>query len=178
METLENRVATLERENRRLKSCALLALVVVAGVILTGQASVPNVSDQITTRRLVVVDEAGQTRAVLSGAGFVLDGEPGEGVASLIVGKNGPTLMLGRESEKPQILLTVLTDGPHLELLDKTLETRVSIVAGKEASGLTLFSEAGTAQAALAVLKNGPTLAMYDEAKAQRCLAGKGRRPC
>lgn len=56
----------LERQNRIMKRVMFLALAVVSGLALMGQAPVPKVSDELRTRKLVVVDEAGKELAVLA----------------------------------------------------------------------------------------------------------------
>jgi hypothetical protein len=69
-DNLAVRIEQLERENRRLKRGALAALAVVGGLVLMGQATGPTVSDEVRTRKLVVVDEAGkESRAGRIGQG-------------------------------------------------------------------------------------------------------------
>jgi hypothetical protein len=62
METIELRLARLERENRRLKSVGLVLIVALASLFLMGQV---RPAREITAEKFTLVDGAGSTIAVL-----------------------------------------------------------------------------------------------------------------
>jgi len=65
MDTLEDRVRRLERENQRLKRVGLLAVLAISSVFLMGQARMP---ERIEAESFVVKDRRGITLAVLGAA--------------------------------------------------------------------------------------------------------------
>ena len=63
---LEARVAALERSLRRTRTVALLAPLAVLVVIGSLAAAPPGIQDQVRTRQLAVVDDAGRVRVLLA----------------------------------------------------------------------------------------------------------------
>jgi hypothetical protein len=124
MDTLESRVATLERENRRWKRGAVLALAVLGGLVLMGQAPRSRVSDEVRTRALVIVDQAGTMRVGLTaaseGPALALFDRAGNARAALCVNKAGTGLTLHDQEGETRASLIVPPDGsPILQLSDK-----------------------------------------------------------
>jgi hypothetical protein len=64
LQALAGRVEALERQNRQLRRC--LAVVGLAGLAAVGMAQVVPVPDEVRTRRLVLLDSAGEMRAELT----------------------------------------------------------------------------------------------------------------
>ena len=64
MDAIERRIAKLERENGILKKTAIVIVVAMSAMITMGQVSPPNTVDQLRTKCLVVVDDAGRERAI------------------------------------------------------------------------------------------------------------------
>jgi hypothetical protein len=156
---LEARVKRLERENRRMRRGAILALVLAGGVVLMGQAQGPRVSDEVRTRRLSVVDETGQVRAsifmgtgVLAGPELQLADETGQVRAALGVPKAGPVFSLIEESGR--VSISVLKDGPCLGLSD---EAGFSAVLGAAA---LVTPKTGTT-----IKRSAASLVMFDSEK-------------
>lgn len=189
MDGLEARVRKLERENRWMKLGGLLVLALAGGVALMGQTTGQEVSDEVRTRRLTVVDETEETRAslvvteqgpvlALIEAGeiraflSVLDDVPkltlfdeaGKPRASLIATKDGPLLALGDETGNPRASLDVMEGVPQLRLLSGKAQTQVALIAPKEGAALALYDESGKPRGSLSATKDGPGLELYDEA--------------
>ncbi len=61
--TIEQRLSRLERQNRRLKFGGMFLLLGIGAVFLMGQAK--GVPEEIKARKFTLVDEAGDTRAIL-----------------------------------------------------------------------------------------------------------------
>jgi hypothetical protein len=96
---VEERLARLERENRRLKVAGLLALLVVASVFLMGQTRVPQ---RIEARSFAVLNPYGQAVVVLD-ADQIPDWRQGNGRITLADAHGHDTLTF-----------QWLDDGPHL----------------------------------------------------------------
>jgi hypothetical protein len=144
MDTLEDRVAKLERENRRWKRGAVLVLAVLSGLVLMGQTPRPRVSDEVRTRSLVIVDQAGKERAALSAF------------------KEGPRLSLWDEAGNERVALYANKDEGHLSLRDQVGNERASLQGGKDGAALFLQDEAGKEQVSLYAGKEGPRLLLDD----------------
>jgi len=132
MNTLESRVEKLERQNRVLKCAGMLALAAVSCLLLMGQSPGDKVWDELRTRRLTVVDEAGKERARLSMVG-VPDLDYRE-----------PALLLFSESAKVKVDLRIAGDEsivplmPMLRMLDEDGLLRVMLETGAGGSSLRL----------------------------------------
>lgn len=155
MDTLERRVGRLERQNRVLKLGAVLVLAIAGGVLLMGQASQPGIPNELRTRRLAVVDEAGKDRLVL------------------VVDRDGPVLMLGDDVGNRQVALGVAPSGPRLLLYDQAGRVGVALSTSKDGPGLLMYDEAGNTRAMLTSIKlMGPSLILNDEAGKMRVVLG------
>jgi hypothetical protein len=75
--SIEDRIARLERENRRLKVAALLVLLVLGSVFVLGQVSPPT---RVEAESFAVRDRQGVERASF-GATYGPNGEPGAWLA-------------------------------------------------------------------------------------------------
>ncbi len=136
---LTQRVDRLERENRRVKRAASLGLVVIAALVLMGQA-VPKGAMVVEAEKFVVLDTGGKMRA---GLGTLPNG-------AVVLGfwdKDG----------KARVRLGVEPDGSSsLGLYDKNERFRVVLNAGAdESAGLMLNDKDGNGRAALGVLPDG-----------------------
>jgi hypothetical protein len=157
--TLETRVERLERENRKLKRGAVLALVVGAGVILMGQFSGPRVSERLTTRDLVVVDESGRPRIALQstqgGALVTLSDEAGRNriiFDSTALAPGGAAVILGDAM--------LLDATPMLQFLEAG-KARIALGVKRNTSALTLSEETGKG-IFLAASTEGSVLSVHD----------------
>ncbi len=90
---LEQRVAQLERGNRRMKRIGALVLAVAAVVLLSGQAKGKDLPD-LEVGSLTLKDWEGKTRAALSTGGLVLRDKDGKPRAHLGVVADGAFLTL------------------------------------------------------------------------------------
>ena len=157
---VEQRLARLERANRRQKRIgtlvvvvAAVVLLVAAVVLLSGQAKGKNLQD-LEVRSLTLKDKAGKRRALLA---VVADRSPtlalfdkdGKLRAQFRVGADGsPGLFLHDKTTMPRAAL--ILDG--LFLHDKDSKTRAALTAGEDGStGLVLFDKDGKKRATLGV---------------------------
>ena len=65
MNDIEARLQKLERVNRRMMRAGIGVLLLAGGAILLGQAAPDRITDEVRTRRLVVVDATGRVCADL-----------------------------------------------------------------------------------------------------------------
>jgi len=146
--TLEERVESLERSNRRLKLWVLVVLAVVGGLVCI--AATQPVANVVRAQRFELVDAKGKVRIQLG-----------------IGGKDGQAPGAGLFDEKGQLraALAVGADGsPFLSLYDEKGNGRAGLSAVPEGTGLTLYDEKGKGRAGLSLVANGnPLLGLYDE---------------
>ena len=169
METLVRRLDRVERENQRLKQAGVVALVVIAAVVLMGQATTNKVAKVVEAEKFVLRDADGKGRARLESlpSGLVrlalLDKD--ENVQSVLgVGVGRPSLVLaGRNNKtilttsflsisgKSRLTLAVLPSGVQsLALTDNTGRTRAELAIEVDGSStFGLFDRTGTARAVL-----------------------------
>lgn len=121
--TVEERIAKLEQQNRMMKTAGFAAIALLAGVTLMGQASRPTASEEVRTRSLVVVDEAGGVRATLgatdSGARLLLYDDAGELRVDVDVTRLGPGLVLNDSGRNTRVALGAFEIGPRLWMFDQ-----------------------------------------------------------
>jgi hypothetical protein len=98
---VEERLARLERENRRLKVAGLLAVLAVASVILSGQTRVPQ---RIEAESFVVRNPYGQVVATL-GTTQTPGPQQGYGELTLEDTQGNHTVALWPLQDGPQILI-------------------------------------------------------------------------
>jgi hypothetical protein len=125
--SLEERLAILERENRRLRRMVIAAIAIAAAPLLLGYAP-PN--DKIEASEFVVRDKGGVVRARL----FVDD-------------TNKTRLVLRDKDGKSPAILTS-GEGATLAIADKTEKTNVLLTASS-AKGVILVEEDGKPRAVL-----------------------------
>lgn len=90
LESLADRLARLERQNRRLAAAAVLLVAVLAAAVCMGQVRAPNV---VEAESFVVRDAAGKARA------------------ALFLGEEGPALALSDQNGKLRAALRVDNNG-------------------------------------------------------------------
>ncbi len=66
IDNLARRLERVERENRRLKRVGVVALALIAGVVLVGQATPSNLAKKVKAEAFVLYDSTGNLRAQLS----------------------------------------------------------------------------------------------------------------
>ncbi|MBU4272302.1 MAG: hypothetical protein KKE86_14320 [Planctomycetes bacterium] len=144
--TIEERVAELERKNRRLTwmltvaggTVALLVVLAVAsGMAPAGDAPL----EIVTAREFRLVDAQGRLRAKLvtdkEGSGLVLADEKGQARASLAVKEEGPWLVLIDEKGKPAVTICDGNGGGGiLEVFNPLGNSVVNVQANKENHGM------------------------------------------
>jgi hypothetical protein len=131
---LEQRLARLERGNRRMKRIGVLGLVVAAAVLLSGQAKGKDLQD-LVVGSLTLKDKDGKTRAQLH------------------VDEDGSASLLFRDKDgKTRALLSVLANGPPgLYLYDKYGRARAALYVDAGVPVLNLSDKGGRTRAALGV---------------------------
>jgi hypothetical protein len=175
IDCLTQRVNRLEKENRRMKRLAGLAVVGITALMLMGQAKPSHVPKVSEAERFVLRDPNGKVRAALA------------------VVKNQPVLTLHDSDEKMKVLLNIADsgeptlrlfgndgsesvylsnalgyhdrrglrlmlgqvdkqgpfEGPFLRLYDANGTNRASLVTSDDGSSLTLYGKDGKGQVAL-----------------------------
>jgi hypothetical protein len=181
LEVVMRRLEAVEKENRRLKRGASLALLGLGSLVLMGQARSGS-SKTIEAERFVLKDETGNTRSYWGinpnggvGMGFlgrsrVMLGTNPDGARIAVQDPNGKTrlsltskpdgsfgLDLKDDAETTRAALKVRSDGtPVLELAGKDGQDRVSVVVLPDASaGMLLTDSAGKVRGAVAAQLNG-----------------------
>jgi hypothetical protein len=118
---LLERVEALERENRRWKRAALVAVAVLALGAALGMSSPP--TKTLDLELLRIVDARGKARAILGmgdeGPALSLLDDKGRLRANFGIEKDGPSLDLLDTSETPRAQLSVNgKQDPHLDFTD------------------------------------------------------------
>jgi hypothetical protein len=109
---------------------ALLILLIMCTFAVLGQTPRPKIAEELWTRKLVVTDEAGTFRAILS---VPRGGQPRDGAGLTFFDKEG----------KNCLVLAATQEGPTLILNDATGTSRMSLAVNKEGPRQFLFGEAG-----------------------------------
>jgi len=179
---LTARLERLERENRRLKVGGVAVVSVVGALFLMGQAVVPNISDEVRTRTLVIVDDEGRKRAVLSsdkdGVTLSLADEAGTWRVVLGTSEEGGSLTLQDRIGKTRARLGALSSKAGLDLLDQAAKVQVNLTAHLAGSELRLRDPAGSVTAELtAVTAFGPRLKLGNDAETGAFVSGRVDAP-
>ena len=119
--TVVERLEKLERQNRRMKQVGAAVLVLVAAMLLMGQAS-PNRT--VEANEFVLKDANGKMQARLgltaNAPGLTLYEADGEVIRTFLgVGADGPGLYLADAGGKVRAMLSVKADEPSLVLSDR-----------------------------------------------------------
>jgi hypothetical protein len=143
--TVEERLARLECENRRLKVTGFLVIAIAASVFLMGQVSIPS---EVTAQRFTLVNGAGVRIGELTpdsgGLPFLMLYEPGQTLPVVTMGLapfaasgdqprrvGGPLLDLAAapagSSSAARIQLTVVDGIPSVLLYDRNGKGRISL---------------------------------------------------
>lgn len=189
MDTLEGRVAALERENRAalllLAVAAVLLLASMGGVVFMWRIWRPPMPVEVRAHSFALVDQAGKERASIyadkDGPRVALKDDAGEERVALCVDKDGPRVSMWDGPGKERVLLQASKEGPVLCLRDAGGEGRVILRAFKGACGLNLCDEKGRRQATIwSGPEEGPNANMGTEKKrpaAYLALYDKAGRP-
>lgn len=150
LEQLEQRIAALERANRRMRLLGIAVGATGAGLALLGAAQPANKPpEEIRARRFVVEDEHGVVRAQLG-----------------ITKQGASVLALCDEAAKPRLLLRVIKEqGPEITLRDEKGSDRASFYfsAADGSPGLD-FYDPSSLRATLNISQNGwPGLRLLDK---------------
>ena len=118
------RLAHLEKQNRRMKQIGAVVLIVAASVLWMGQAAPTN--QTLEAREFVLKDESGHRRAWLG------------------IRADAPGLLLYDASgEKVRAFLGVAADGPGLHLADAEGKVRASLSVKQDQPGLVVSDKEG-----------------------------------
>ena len=140
LEKVERELAAAKRQVRRLVIGGAVPLACVA--ILLAVWARPT---EVQARKFVLVDESGQTRALLA------------------VDEDGPRLSLADENGKTRAELSVVKAGPALNLSDKNGNARAGLRVLKDGPVLDMDNGNGKTRALLAVEEGGPAMRLYDQ---------------
>lgn len=151
--TNEERIARLERNNRRLLA-GLVGVTLLAGLAVViqlgnGSGTTPkpdgDAVDEVRASRFTLVDENGKTRARLG------------------VDEDGTGLRLYDENGKPRAVLSVDEDGTLLAMSDENGKLGPMLVTSKEMTLLNMYDKDAKARVTLGVGESGPVLGLRDE---------------
>ena len=169
---LEQRLARLERGNRRMKRIGTLVLLAAGVVLLSGQAKGKALPD-LEVRSLTLKDTDGKARARMDAiadgtVGLVLLDKDGKARAELTVDTDGaPGLALFDKTGTMRTWLSMEADGlPSLFFYDKDEEVRALL--GPEV-GLALLT-GGKVRVTLGVRADSPALMLIDKDKTRASL--------
>ena len=116
VEDMEKRLASLEKQNRRLKGIGVAVLALVGVALLMGANEPGRI---IEAEKFVGKNKNGITRAVIENGSLLLCDEAGQLRAGLTVTKEGPWLMLYDEAGKNRAILAANKERPGLILRDE-----------------------------------------------------------
>ena len=165
---MRRRLEAVEQDNRRYRRAAALAVVVAGGALVTGQAPVPNVPEEIRAKRFALVDEAGATRVALQqapdgAAGLVLYDTGRRVRASVSLDRAGvPTMALSDATGAGRVLAVVGEGETALTLKARDGKTAVRLSADPLAPRVALADDAGTDRLWVAVRRGSPAIQFLD----------------
>lgn len=157
MNTLEERIDDLERQNRRMKLAGVAVVLIAAASLLMGWVS-PQ-SKVLEGEKLLIQDAEGRVGACLEAS------------------EQGSSLTLHDKNGGLRIRLAVAGDRPNLSLTDKDGQSRILLDLDENGPGLWLFDENGVQRADFAILKGYPYVGFQDEegdSCAGLCIFGQG----
>ena len=141
---LEQRLARLERGNRRMKRIGALVLVVAGAALLSGQAKGKDLPD-LEVGSLTLRDKDGRRRAVLSARA------------------DGPVRLALIDKEGKALAGFIMGEFAAVFLSDKAGTMRVKLGLAPDGSpALILSDKDGRPRAGIDVLAGSPTLTLYD----------------
>jgi hypothetical protein len=172
--TLEERVAQLERQNRRLKLGGLAAIVMLValnvGLFMAAfAASIPR--GVVSASRLVVHDGAAPQRAILQVKGV---GGPLEGPELALLDSNGHVqatlkafgpvseLVLSDRERSMNAMLLVEPSGPRVVLNSQHVQQQVALGIWRDGPALLLSDGDDRARISLRITPQGPELVLVD----------------
>lgn len=157
--TLADRVAALERSNRRLK--AAVSSMVAAGIALSTLAV--SGSTTIQAKAIHLLDENGKPRLLLSvRTGLAMLDAKNRPRIVLGIDGEGPGLSLYGENSQVGMIANVNHDGPALAMRDAAGRTRALLAAIDQGPGLILWNDDGKEGAALVSRGKGGSLTLAD----------------
>lgn len=133
-DSANERLARLERENRRMRIAGALILIAFVGIFLLGQATEPKVPGRVSTRQLDIVDKDGNVRISIGSddAGYAainLVDKQGKDRGSFGMDPDGtPAVVIGDAVGKLRADFGTDRDGaPMMRLFDSSGKIRVTI---------------------------------------------------
>jgi hypothetical protein len=170
LQVLSERLARVERENRRLRRIGAVVLAGLAAVVLLGQAGPGNVGRTVEAEQFVLRDAGGKVRAVLHTRA---DGSPhldfrdaaGGARASLgLLGDVAGLSLTDKAGNGGVVLHTQLDGRPSLTFTDRNGGRRMTLFLSHDGSSTLAFSDRHRAsRMVLNAIDNGPMgLFFYD----------------
>jgi hypothetical protein len=170
MQQLTERLARVERQNRRLMRGGVALVLSCGSVLLMAQKPQKPASQTIEAQAFVLKDAAGGVRAELhmtpSGPALSIYGTEGFGDANLSAGSDGPRLQLRTEGGGIAGI-GVSKGGPSVALLGAGTDERPSVLldAGQQGAALVLYrAQDNKVAARLAMQENGSGLELFGHA--------------
>ena len=129
LESLSRRLQTLEGRFRMMKAVAVITCIIVAGLVLMGQAPSPLPPRARTMRPLDPLPEGVQTRQSVENEvrarHIILVDDKGTERASLVSDNAGSVfLVMADKAGRTRVNLSVSNDGPALTFLDPSGQVR------------------------------------------------------
>jgi hypothetical protein len=155
--TIEQRLARLERQNRRLRCAVTLTLVAIPAAALTGM------QEQSPATQAAAVDSTE----------FRLLDKQGKPRARLAMLEEGPALLLtdAQGNSKAKFMLDDVS-GPSLSLCDHNAFNRISLAVKPTGATLALADGNGADRLELASCESDATVSLYDHRHKSRARLG------
>jgi len=138
MESLEARVARVERFNRTL---LVTLAIILAGVLVVGAGKTPG---KVTSSSFELVDSDGRVRATLA------------------MGEDGPLLALKDEAGTDRLSVAHAKDGTGVYISDETGTTRIGVAQFAHGGGGVALHGPDSKGAAVLYLKGSGSLRFFD----------------
>jgi hypothetical protein len=179
-EDLQDRIAALENQNRHFKKLGAAVLIVVASLIVMGQA--PS-KKTIEANEFILKDSGGKVRAKLEMVGtlpvMTLFDEKGNASVRMNGGINenlGAAISLFDSRGQERESFRVLQDGPALALQDSKGKNRgiFGFSESRHETLLAVFDMDGNLRGQFGGTSNGATVELYDSKQALRGIFSGG----
>lgn len=181
LEKLVRRLDQVEHDNRCLRLTGALALVVIAGVVLMGQATPRKVPKMVEAEKFVVRDTDGKSLAELGsirGSSFLhLTDRSGSGSVSISVVADGPRKLQLWDKYGPRAEMIVQADGESgLRIMDKKGVYRISLDVRSDGLPIMRVADRNSKTRAelLLAANDTPALSFYERDEGRKFIAGMG----
>ena len=145
---IEARLTRIEVSAKRWRGVAIVLGMVMSGGVIAGFTA--NVSSEISTNRLAIVDNQGVEKLVL-----------------LVSDEDVPAIFFIDPNNDLRIRIMADEDGPIIEMYDDREVSRMTLTVGENGPNLLQFNKKGSMRVGVSTDENGGRISVSDQANKQ-----------